>query len=146
MAVRRRHIRKRRTKRVNPGARPSPESGCRQTPVVRGNPLATECDFCDTRTPVHQERGRQTPVVLGLHLQGYEVRAVRSGKPKPAPVVLDNTLARALAPTSARLPTVQPRTPLQLRYHAHGGLTPAAVVSRGLGPACGLRFPLLVRF
>jgi hypothetical protein len=62
-----------------------------------------------------------------LFLRRPEDRAPRSGWRKPA-VVFGNKLAVARSQLSRRgeRSMVCARTPLQLRYHTHGGLTPAA--------------------
>jgi hypothetical protein len=79
-AVRRGHIQKWRTRRVN---------------------LA----LCDVRTHMHRSGGRQPPVVYG------------------------NAAATAWRNCSRDIRPIHWRAPAQLRYHIHGGLTPAALAS-----------------
>jgi hypothetical protein len=103
----------------------APGAGGVSPPVVHGTAPARECDFCDVRTHMHQERGRQPPVVRG------------------------NARARAFASRSARLPTVHQRTPTQSRCYIldniHGGLTRGALALGESLPACAWRFLLHAR-
>jgi hypothetical protein len=96
-------------------------------PLLRrnANVCRRNCDFCDARTHVHQERGASAP-------RGSRQRT-----------------CKGFAPRSARLPTVHQRTPTQSRCYIldniHGGLTPAALVSGEPPPACAWRFLLHAR-
>jgi hypothetical protein len=131
------------------------------------------CDFCDARTRVHQERGASAPrgsrkrTCKGAPLlRCRPCVCIRSGGRQPPWQRAETATCsgvrgtsdphttsrsrRADAPRSCvwanRRLLVRSRFPLHARSPNHGGLTPAALVPGESPPACGLRFPLPVRF
>ena len=129
-AVRRGHIQKWRTRRVN---------------------LA----LCDARTRVHQERGASAPrgsrqrTFKGFAPMSVRLPTVHQRTPTQSRYyILDNIhggLTPAALVSGEPPPACAWRFPLHVRSRNHGGLTPAALVPGESPPACAWRFPLHAR-
>jgi hypothetical protein len=123
-------------------------------PLLRrnANVCRRNCDFCDARTHVHQERGASAP------------RGSRNRTGKGVPLLRCTNAcapgAGGVSPPWLAKPHVQwrgaivrgtsdPHTGERQRsygtHHTHGGLTPAALVSGESLPACAWRFLLHAR-
>jgi hypothetical protein len=122
----------------------SVRSGGRKPPVGNKTPLQIATAYLRRYAPAVAVLSGAWPGVANCNRFSATtcVRATRSGWRKPA-VVSGNALAAASSHLSRRghPRAVCTRTPLQLRYQTHGGLTPAALVpaSRGHRTVPGFR-------